>query len=123
MHSITAANLLSMRRYACHLLIGAPGSGKGTQGKVLGTIPGYFHMACGEVFRALDLRTPIGRRFAELNEYTDADLSHCYDRATHRQAIARRQAIWEKRDLIRKKLTTTEHSIIPETLDECNAPH
>lgn len=40
-----------------------------------------------------------------------------------RQAIARRQAIWEKRDLIRKKLTTTEHSIIPETLDECNAPH
>lgn len=41
----------------------------------------------------------------------------------HRQAIARRQAIWEKRDLIRKNLTTTEHSIIPETLDECNALH
>jgi len=67
MHSTTGANLLSMRPYTCYLLIGAPGSGKGTQGKVLGTIPGYFHMACGEVFRALDLRTPIGHRFAEFS--------------------------------------------------------
>jgi adenylate kinase len=56
-----------MRRYTCYLLIGDPGSGKSTLGKVLGTIPGYFHLACGEVFRALDLRTTIGRKFAEFS--------------------------------------------------------
>jgi adenylate kinase len=67
MPSINYANLLSMRRYPCYLPIGAPGSGKGTLGKVLGTIPGYFHLDCGEVFCALDLRTPIGRRFVEFS--------------------------------------------------------
>ena len=56
-----------MPRYTCYLIIGAPGSGKGTQGDVLGTIPGYFHLDCGKVFRALDLRTPIGRKFAEFS--------------------------------------------------------
>ena len=45
--------------------MGAPGSGKGTQGKVLGTIPRFFHCACGEVFRSLDLRTPLGQKFVE----------------------------------------------------------
>jgi adenylate kinase len=42
------------------LLFGAPGSGKGTQGKALGVIPGYFHCACGEVFRSLKHDTPLG---------------------------------------------------------------
>ena len=54
-----------MTRYICYLLIGSPGAGKGTQGKILGTIPRFFHCACGDVFRALDLRTPLGRQFAE----------------------------------------------------------
>lgn len=45
------------------LLFGAPGSGKGTQGKILGTIPGYFHCSCGEVFRSLRLDTDLGRVF------------------------------------------------------------
>jgi adenylate kinase len=45
--------------------MGAPGSGKGTQGKVLGTVPRFFHCACGEVFRSLDLRTPLGQKFVE----------------------------------------------------------
>jgi len=56
-----------MNRYICYLLIGSPGAGKGTQGKILGTIPRFFHCACGDVFRALDLRTPIGRQFAEFS--------------------------------------------------------
>ena len=38
------------------LMFGAPGSGKGTQGKVLGTIPRFHHMACGDVFRRRLLR-------------------------------------------------------------------
>ncbi|MGE9271172.1 MAG: adenylate kinase family protein [Verrucomicrobiales bacterium] len=48
-----------------HLLIGDQGSGKGTQGKILGSVPRFFHCACGDVFRSLDTRTAIGRRFVE----------------------------------------------------------
>jgi adenylate kinase len=28
-------------------------------------IPRFFHCACGEVFRSLDLRTPLGQKFVE----------------------------------------------------------
>jgi adenylate kinase len=45
------------------LILGAPGAGKGTQGKVLGSIPRFFHCACGDVFRSLDTRTALGQRF------------------------------------------------------------
>ena len=48
-----------MSKYQTYLIFGAPGSGKGTQGRVLGKVPGYYHCACGDVFRALDLRTPL----------------------------------------------------------------
>ncbi len=47
------------------LIFGAPGSGKGTQGKILGQVPGYFHCACGDVFRSLDLSSEVGRIFLE----------------------------------------------------------
>ena len=47
------------------LLFGAPGSGKGTQGKILGTIPNLFHCACGDVFRNLRLDSELGRVFIE----------------------------------------------------------
>src|SRR3954471_20665323 len=43
------------------LLFGAPGSGKGTQGKILGAIPGFFHSSTGDIFRSLDLQSPTGR--------------------------------------------------------------
>ncbi len=45
------------------LVFGAPGSGKGTIGKALGAIPRFFHQACGDVFRTLDTRTPLGQEF------------------------------------------------------------
>ena len=45
------------------LLFGAPGSGKGTQGKMLGTLPGFRHLACGDVFRSIDLNTEVGKVF------------------------------------------------------------
>lgn len=47
------------------LLFGAPGSGKGTQGKILGSIPGFFHSATGDIFRSLDLQSETGRLFWE----------------------------------------------------------
>ena len=52
-------------RYKTYLLFGPPGSGKGTQGKTLGTIPRFFHCACGDVFRSIDTRTELGRAFLE----------------------------------------------------------
>ena len=47
------------------LLFGAPGSGKGTQGRVLGELPNYFYFACGDVFRNLRLENPLGKKFIE----------------------------------------------------------
>jgi adenylate kinase len=52
-------------KYKTILLFGAPGAGKGTQGKILGTIPNFFHCACGDVFRNLTTDSPIGRVFIE----------------------------------------------------------
>src|SRR5271169_6033686 len=52
-------------KYRAILLFGAPGSGKGTQGKILGTIPNYFHCACGEVFRGLSVHSEIGKIFLD----------------------------------------------------------
>jgi len=52
-----------MMKYRTFLIFGAPGSGKGTQGKILGAIPRFFHFACGDVFRALDTRTELGQAF------------------------------------------------------------
>ncbi len=46
-------------------MFGAPGSGKGTHGKILGAIPGYMHCSCGEVFRNLSPETPLGKVFVE----------------------------------------------------------
>ena len=52
-----------MIRFKTLLIFGAPGSGKGTQGRTLGTIPGFYHCACGDVFRGLDVQSKLGREF------------------------------------------------------------
>ena len=51
------------KRYKTVLLFGAPGAGKGTQGKILGTIPGFYHCACGDVFRNIDINSELGKIF------------------------------------------------------------
>jgi adenylate kinase len=52
-------------KYRSLLLFGAPGAGKGTQGKILGSIPNYFHCACGDVFRNLRPESKLGKIFVE----------------------------------------------------------
>jgi len=47
------------------IILGAPGSGKGTQGVTLGKLPKFFHCACGDVFRSLNTRTELGQKFVE----------------------------------------------------------
>src|SRR5689334_3167038 len=52
-------------KYRTILLFGAPGAGKGTQGKILGVIPQFYHCACGDVFRNLRTDNELGRTFVE----------------------------------------------------------
>jgi len=52
-------------KYRTILMFGAPGSGKGTHGRNLGVIPGFFHCACGDVFRNLRHDSPLGEIFLE----------------------------------------------------------
>ena len=48
-------------RYRSILLFGPPGVGKGTQGKLLGAVPGFFHLATGDMFRGLDKDSDLGK--------------------------------------------------------------
>ncbi len=57
--------MATSQRYQTILLFGAPGAGKGTQGKILGQVPGFYHLSCGEVFRTLDTSSKLGRTFME----------------------------------------------------------
>lgn len=49
------------------LFLGPPGAGKGTQGKILGAIPGFFHLSVGDVFRSIDIGSEDGK---EICKYT-----------------------------------------------------
>ena len=51
--------------YQAVLLVGPPGVGKGTQGKMLAQIPGIFHISSGDMFRELDRNSKFGRIFHE----------------------------------------------------------
>jgi adenylate kinase len=46
-------------------MMGAPGSGKGTHGKWLGNLLGFVHVASGDLFRALDKNSELGKIFVE----------------------------------------------------------
>ncbi len=50
-------------RFKTILLFGIPGSGKGTQGRILGSIPGFRHCACGDVFRSINANSELGKVF------------------------------------------------------------
>ncbi|MCZ7649301.1 MAG: nucleoside monophosphate kinase [Planctomycetota bacterium] len=52
-------------RYRAVLLMGAPGSGKGTQGGILGQIPGFYHFAMGDALRVINIRSDLGKIFYE----------------------------------------------------------
>ncbi len=55
------------QKFRSILLFGPPGAGKGTQGKVLDVVPGFFHMSVGDVFRAIDSGSKEGQ---EISKYT-----------------------------------------------------
>jgi adenylate kinase len=45
------------------LLIGPPGSGKGTLGKFLSSAGNHFHLSSGDIFRGLSLESPAGKLY------------------------------------------------------------
>jgi len=57
--------------YKTVLLCGAPGAGKGTQGKILGSIPGFFHLSCGDVFRTININSELGQKICEYTSRGD----------------------------------------------------
>ena len=52
-------------RHAAVLLFGVPGAGKGTQGKAIGQLPGFFHVSSGDIFRALDPESDDAKKVRE----------------------------------------------------------
>lgn len=57
------------KRWRAILLFGAPGSGKGTQGRAIGALPGFLHVSSGDIFRALYKAGPLGK---DVDRYTSA---------------------------------------------------
>ena len=55
----------SRKSYDAILLFGPPGSGKGTQGRILANIPGYYHLSSGDLFRSIQPNSELGRIFLE----------------------------------------------------------
>src|SRR6478609_3956988 len=53
--------MVASRKYRTILLFGMPGSGKGTQGMVLGQLPGLVHVSCGDIFRKLPKYGELGK--------------------------------------------------------------
>jgi adenylate kinase len=51
----------SPTRLPAILMFGMPGVGKGTQGTLLGTMTGMFHVSTGTIFRNLDRESPDGK--------------------------------------------------------------
>src|SRR3954454_16848593 len=51
-------------RYRTILLFGMPGSGKGTQGAVLGQLPDLVHISMGDVFRKIPKYGKFGQEIA-----------------------------------------------------------
>lgn len=55
--------LMAEKKHPCVLMFGGPGSGKGTQGVIVGEMPNLVHLAMGDIFRGLDERSPLGQEF------------------------------------------------------------
>ena len=80
----------NLPRFRTLLILGAPGSGKGTQGRVLGSIPRFHHLACGDVFRSLDTRTILGQKFVDYSsrgELVPDDVTVALWRANIKQVV------------------------------------
>ena len=51
------------RPYRSILLLGPPGAGKGTLGKLLSSAGNHFHLSSGDIFRGLSPESPAGKLY------------------------------------------------------------
>ncbi len=62
---------MKQSRFHAYLMIGPPASGKGTHGKLIGSLPGFFHFSMGQVFRSLRPRSKEeAQRLEEISKLT-----------------------------------------------------
>src|SRR5207249_10695260 len=61
----TRTRKVEVMNYRTILLVDAPGAGTGRQGKLLGTVPDFYHCSCGEVFRNLTIDSELGGIFVK----------------------------------------------------------
>jgi adenylate kinase len=54
---------MSEDRFRSILILGPPGSGKGTLGKFLSTAGNHFHLSSGDIFRGLDPESGAGKLY------------------------------------------------------------
>jgi len=69
---------MTTKRFRSVLLFGPPGVGKGTQGGIMGTIPGFFHLSVGDVFRSIDIGSPDGEmvcKYSSLGQLVPDELT------------------------------------------------
>lgn len=69
---------MTAKRFRSVLLFGPPGVGKGTQGGILGTIPGFFHLSVGDVFRSIDIGSADGQevcKYSSMGQLVPDELS------------------------------------------------
>jgi adenylate kinase len=111
-----------LMKFQTILLFGAPGAGKGTQGKILGTIPGFYHCACGDIFRNLRIDHPMGRLFVEyagkgqlVPDAPTVDLWRQHIRAVSAQGAFNPEADWLVLDGIPRNPSQVE--MLRETLE------
>ena len=90
---------MTHRPFSSVLLFGAPGVGKGTQGKILGKIPGFFHLSAGDVFRSIDISSVEGKEvyeFISRGELVPDDLTiQIWKRALHAYVTLSWYKPWE----------------------------
>jgi adenylate kinase len=55
------------RKIRTVLLFGAPGAGKGTQGRILEQVPNWYYFASGDAFRNLRPEDPLGKTFLDFS--------------------------------------------------------
>lgn len=68
----------STKQFRSVLLFGPPGVGKGTQGAILGSVPGFFHLSVGDVFRSIDIGSDDGQeiyRYSSQGQLVPDDLT------------------------------------------------
>src|SRR5262249_8300466 len=111
-----------MTKFKTILLFGAPGAGKGTQGKILSTIPNFYHCACGAGFRNLRIDNSLGRIVVEYSSRGELVPDEA-TRRLRRQAIAATRALGqfnpEKDTLVRDGIprNVSQARILQDSLD------